>query len=67
MAASGGLSLQMIGALLGHSQASTTERYAHLAADPLRTANEAIGLRIAAVMKGDAEEAEVLEMPNRTG
>ncbi len=67
MAASGGLSLQMIGALLGHTQASTTERYAHLAADPLRAANEAIGLRIAAVMKGDAEEAEVLEMPNRTG
>lgn len=50
MAAGGGLSLPMIGKLLGHSQAATTQRYAHLAADPVRAANEVIGLRIAAVM-----------------
>jgi integrase len=31
VAASGGLSLPMIGRLLGHTQAATTERYAHLA------------------------------------
>ena len=29
-----GMSLPMIGALLGHSQPRTTARYAHLAADP---------------------------------
>jgi len=34
VAVSGGMSLPMIGALLGHSQPRTTARYAHLAADP---------------------------------
>ena len=50
--AGSGVSLPIIGALLGHTQAATTQRYAHLAADPLREANEAIGMRIAAAMKG---------------
>lgn len=55
-----GLSLPMIGKLLGHSQAATTERYAHLAADPVRAANEAIGERIAAVM--DGEKADTIDL-----
>ena len=63
MAASGGLSLLMIGKLLGHTQAATTERYAHLAADPVRAANEAIGERIAALMKGDTNSAEIISLP----
>jgi len=33
-----GLSLAMVGKLLGHTQASTTQRYAHLADDPVREA-----------------------------
>ena len=36
--AGGGLSLQIIGRLLGHTQARTTMRYAHLADDPLKEA-----------------------------
>jgi len=55
-AASGGLSLPMIGKLLGHAQPATTARYAHLAHDPARAANEAIGLRIAAAMDGSSAE-----------
>ena len=47
----GGLSLPVIGALLGHKHAATTSRYAHLSADPIRAANEMIGARIAAAMK----------------
>jgi integrase len=39
--ASQGLSLPIIGALLGHSQPSTTAKYAHLIDDPLRRATEA--------------------------
>ncbi|MEX4007685.1 tyrosine-type recombinase/integrase [Neoaquamicrobium sediminum] len=35
---SAGLSLPLIGALLGHTQAQTTQRYAHLMADPQRAA-----------------------------
>jgi integrase len=51
VAAAGGQSLPMIGALLGHTQAQTTKRYAHLAADPLRAASDAIGGTIAAAMR----------------
>jgi integrase len=44
--ASDGLSLPVIGALLGHTQASTTQRYAHLFDDPLRAATERVGSAI---------------------
>jgi integrase len=38
--ASAGLSLPIIGSLLGHTSPSTTARYAHLLDDPLRRATE---------------------------
>jgi integrase len=41
--ASGGLSLPIIGALLGHTTPTTTARYAHLLDDPLRQATERVG------------------------
>ncbi len=53
VAVASGLSLPMIGALLGHTQPQTTQRYAHLAADPLRQATNMIGKRIAAAIMGD--------------
>jgi hypothetical protein len=54
----GGLSLPVIGALLGHKHATTTARYAHLSADPIRAANEAVGARIAAAMKKEEGKAD---------
>lgn len=39
---SGGASLEMIGKLLGHSQARTTQRYAHLMDSPLRAGVDAV-------------------------
>jgi integrase len=45
--AGGGLSLPIIGKLLGHTQARSTAKYAHLADDPLREATERIGAVIA--------------------
>ncbi|BDU77982.1 tyrosine-type recombinase/integrase [Mesoterricola sediminis] len=55
--AGSGLSLPLIGGLLGHSQASTTQRYAHLAPSPLQEASEGISARLAAAMKKAPEGA----------
>lgn len=52
VAVGAGLSLPMIGKLLGHTQQQTTQRYAHLADDPVKAANELVGRRIAEVMNG---------------
>ncbi|MBA3813805.1 MAG: tyrosine-type recombinase/integrase [Alphaproteobacteria bacterium] len=43
---SSGLSLSIVGKLLGHTQASTTQRYAHLADAPLRQAAELFGNKV---------------------
>jgi integrase len=43
---SSGLSLEIVGRLLGHTTAATTQRYAHLADDPLRAATGRFGAKI---------------------
>jgi integrase len=48
---SAGASLPLIGALLGHTNPSTTARYAHLHVDPLKAATEKVGAVIAAAGK----------------
>lgn len=63
--AGAGLSLHQIGGLLGHSQASTTRRYAHLAADPQRRAADLIGNEIAAAL--GLGGAEVIDIAERRG
>jgi site-specific recombinase XerD len=40
---SNGVSLQIVGKLLGHTQASTTMRYAHLQNETLRAATNRFG------------------------
>ena len=55
------LGLPIIGKLLGHAQAATTHRYAHLDADPMRRAVEAIGSTIAAAM-GERKAGEIVEL-----
>ena len=45
-----GLGLHMVGKLLGHSQPSTTARYAHLDADPVRKAANSIGAALAGAL-----------------
>lgn len=52
VAVGGGSSLVLIGGLLGHTQASTTQRYAHLANDPLSLASERTGADMAAALGG---------------
>jgi integrase len=54
---SSGASLPLIGALLGHSNPTTTSRYAHLFLDPQRAAVEKVG----AIISG-GEPAQVVPM-----
>jgi integrase len=54
VAVGSGMGLPIIGKLLGHANVATTERYAHLAADPLRRASDAISGAIAKAM-GDVK------------
>lgn len=56
--AGAGLSLPIIGALLGHTQASTTKRYAHLADDPQRQAAERAAAIITGAPSADVEKLE---------
>lgn len=64
VAVSGGASLPMIGALLGHASPATTARYAHLAADPVKAAAEAAAGTIAAAMEG--KTADIIPLPSRS-
>lgn len=54
-----GSSLPILGKLLGHRDVSTTQRYAHLADQPVRRAVEDIGLAIDAAMKAPAPLQDV--------
>ena len=73
MGVAGGLSLPIIGALLGHKHPTTTGRYAHLSADPLRAANDLVGQSIVTAMKSNIGSSEtttgkivqILEQPRR--
>jgi integrase len=56
--AGAGLGLPIIGKLLGHADAATTQRYAHLDADPLRIASNRIGTDIATAMGDLSAEGE---------
>lgn len=57
-----GLSLPMIGKLLGQKQASTTLRYAHLAEDPQKEATEQIGRRITDAMTKKSHNGKVIQL-----
>jgi integrase len=53
VAASSGMGLPIIGKMLGHTQAVTTHRYAHLASDPVKAAAETVAGKIADAMHGN--------------
>jgi integrase len=59
VAASAGMGLPIIGKMLRHTQAQTTARYAHLAADPVKAAAATVAGSIAAAMGGN-KPAEVV-------
>jgi site-specific recombinase XerD len=65
--AGSGMGLPLLGRLLGHKQPATTQRYAHLDADPLRKAVNSIGAAIDAAMRGTRDGGEVVPLPNQRG
>ncbi|MEE9453506.1 MAG: site-specific integrase [Paracoccaceae bacterium] len=54
--ATSGHSLPIIGAILGHREVSTTQRYAHLADLPVKQATNTIADKISAAMTGKTSE-----------
>ncbi len=56
-------SLHVIGALLGHRDTASTQRYAHLSDDPMRAAADRISGHLAAAMAGKSGEV----VPLRSG
>lgn len=63
MAAAGGLSLPLIGALLGHRNNGTTAKYAHLADDPRRLAADRMSGDVSAALAG--RDAPVVVLHHR--
>lgn len=55
---SSGYSLPVIGALLGHKDSGTTQRYAHLSSDPLRAAADHAGEAFGGIMKADISHSD---------
>jgi integrase len=67
LAAGRGVSLQMIGKLLGHRVPATTQRYAHLARDAAAAVNDELGAAMqAAIEKGRAPTKEGTVVKLRT-
>jgi integrase len=61
----GGASLLIISKILGHSQISMTERYSHLADDPVRAAADSIGKRIHGALSGRSADVLPMSRPAR--
>ncbi len=62
VAASAGMGLPIIGKMLGHTQAATTARYAHLASDPVKAAAATVAGKIDDAMKATMPKATAVKL-----
>jgi integrase len=62
VAVADGASLYILGKVLGHTQARTTEKYAHLDDDPVRAVADRTAKKIAAAMQGQGTADNVVTM-----
>jgi integrase len=58
--------LAVVGKLLGHRRARTTERYSHLSQDHVAAANDVVGAAlVAAIENGRKPPAAIVKLPRR--
>ncbi len=62
-----GGSLYLVGKVLGHTQAATTQRYAHLQLDPVRAVADRTSRKLAGALKGGGKGGKVVELKVRRG
>ena len=62
MMVNSGSSLPLIGKILGHKRASTTERYAHIAENPARKAAEAAAEKIAQALQTPPPPGKIIQL-----
>lgn len=69
VAANSGMGLPIIGKMLGHTQAATTQRYAHLASDPVKAAAATVAGKISDAMdaRPSRPSGEVVSLPQKRG
>ena len=67
VAVAAGASLYLVGKVLGHTQASTTSRYAHLQVDPILAVAEQSARRIADAMAPKASAGNVVAITTKAG
>ena len=60
-----GDSLYLVGKVLGHTQASTTQRYAHLQLDPVRAVAARTSWRLADALAGSGDGENVVKLGTR--
>lgn len=69
-AVNAGMTLPFVGALLGHHEVATTNRYAHLMSHPLKQAAEKVAAKIDEALKAKSEEprhGEVVRLRKNSG
>ena len=62
VAVADGNSLYLVGKVLGHSQAATTQRYAHLQLDPVRAVADRTSHKLADALTGARAGGQVIKM-----
>ena len=65
VAVADGGSLYLVGKVLGHTQAATTQRYAHLQLDPVRAVADRTSRKIAGALKGSGMGSNVVKIGGR--
>jgi len=65
VAGADGSSLYLVGKVLGHTQAATTQRYAHLHLDPVRAVADRTSRKLASALMGGDKGAKVIKLGDR--